>query len=188
MKHQTDCLTGIGRGICEHYLAKPGYTVIAAVRNPSIASSKSLFELPKGEESSIITVKIESLSDTDPANAVKELETKHGITALDIVVANAGISEVFPPVSEAKVEDIMRHFNINVIGVIHLFQAVLPLLKKSSNAKFITISTSAASLGDMELRNFPNTPYGTSKAALNYITRKIHFENPELVAFPIDPG
>ncbi|ERF75989.1 hypothetical protein EPUS_01355 [Endocarpon pusillum Z07020] len=179
---------GIGKGFVEHYLSKPNYTVIAGVRNPNDATSKALFGLPKGPGSSIIVVKIDSASETDAASAIKKLQSAHGITALNVVVASAGISKVFPPVSEAKIPDVLEHFSVNVLGIIHLFQAVLPLLNNAKAPKFITMSTSAASLGDMEKRNFPNTPYGTSKAALNYITRKIHFENPKLTAFPLDPG
>ena len=33
-----------------------------------------------------------------------------------------------------------------------------------------------------------NTAYGASKAALNFITRRIHAENPGLIAFVINPG
>ena len=179
---------GLGKGLIQHYLAQPNYTCIVGVRDPNHATSKGLFNLPRGDGSSIIVVKIESTSETDAASAVKELDSSYGITALDIVVANAGISKIFPPVSEAKIPDILEHFNINVIGVIHLFQAVFPLLNKAKAPKFITLGTSAASLSNMENRNFPNTPYGTSKVALNYVTRKIHFENPNLIAFPLDPG
>ena len=84
--------------------------------------------------------------------------------------------------------DVREHFEINVCAVIYLFQAVLPLLNKAKMPKFVTLGTSAASMADMEKRNFPNPAYGTSKAALNYITLKIHFENPKLTAFPLDPG
>jgi norsolorinic acid ketoreductase len=38
------------------------------------------------------------------------------------------------------------------------------------------------------LRPFPNAAYGTSKAALNYLTRKMHYEHENLIVFPIDPG
>jgi len=172
----------------EHYLAQPYYTVIAAVRDPANATSKSLFDLPKGEGSSVIVVKIDSLSETDPATAVNELESVHGITSVDIAIANAGISKVFPQVAEIKIPDLREHLDVNVIGVIHFFQAVLPLLSRAKAPKFVTLSTSAASLGNMENRNFPNSDYGTSKVALNYITRKIHFENQNLIAFPLDPG
>ena len=158
------------------------------MRNPDNTTSKALFDLPKGEGSSLIVVKIDSFSETDPAAAVKELESTYDITTLDIVVANAGISKVFPQVHEIQIADFQEHFNVNVHGIIYLFQAVRPLLNKAKAPKFITLGTSAASVGDMEKRNFPNANYGTSKVAVNYLTRKIHFENPNLTAFPLDPG
>jgi NAD(P)-dependent dehydrogenase (short-subunit alcohol dehydrogenase family) len=40
----------------------------------------------------------------------------------------------------------------------------------------------------MESVPLKSTAYGASKAAVNYIVRKIHFENPGLIAFPISPG
>lgn len=133
-------------------------------------------------------MKIDSVSETDAAFAMKELESTHGIKALDIVVANAAISKLYPLVSETKISDILEHFNVNVIGVVRLFQAALPLLQKAKAPKFITLGTTAGSIGNIESVNFPNTPYGTSKAALNYVTRKIHFENPKVIAFPLSPG
>ncbi len=36
--------------------------------------------------------------------------------------------------------------------------------------------------------SFDCTPYGASKIASTYVVRKIHFENPGLIAFPIHPG
>jgi norsolorinic acid ketoreductase len=44
------------------------------------------------------------------------------------------------------------------------------------------------SIGDMESMPLKSSAYGGSKAELNYIVRKIHFENPGLIAFPISPG
>lgn len=32
------------------------------------------------------------------------------------------------------------------------------------------------------------TAYGASKAALNWITKNIHIENPKIIAFPLHPG
>jgi norsolorinic acid ketoreductase len=40
----------------------------------------------------------------------------------------------------------------------------------------------------MEQYPFPATALGISKAALNFLVRKIHFENDWLVAFPLHPG
>jgi norsolorinic acid ketoreductase len=179
------CRAGLGYGLAETFLARPNHIVIGAVRNPSTATA--LKELPTGEGSSLLVVKIESVSETDPATAIEDIKSQ-GITALDIVIANAGISEVFPPVHEVKLPDLLKHLQVNVFGVILLFKAVRPLLLAAKQPKFVTIGTSAASLSEMATRNFPNSVYGTSKAALNYITLKTHFENPTLTAFPLDPG
>ena len=63
-------------------------------------------------------------------------------------------------------------------------QAVYELLKKSTTPRFIPISTSAASLDGRAIK-FPKSglEYGATKAALNWATRKIHFENEWLSAF-----
>ena len=44
----------------------------------------------------------------------------------------------------------------------------------------------ADSLVETASRPLSNGAYGSSKAALNYFTRKIHYENHKLCAFPID--
>ncbi|KAF2652495.1 putative aflatoxin biosynthesis ketoreductase nor-1 [Lophiostoma macrostomum CBS 122681] len=176
---------GLGYGLAEIYLARPNHTVIGAVRNPSTATA--LKALPTGSGSSLIIIKIDSVSSTDPATAIEEIKSQ-GITAVDIVIANAGISQVFPPVHELEISDLLEHLQVNVFGVILLFKAVRPLLLAATQPKFVTLGTSAASLSEMATRNFPNSVYGTSKVALNYITLKTHFENPTLTAFPLDPG
>ena len=89
------------------------------------------------------------------------MTSSHGIKELDIVVANAGLSKVFPIVSEARTQDIQQHFDTNVLGVVRLFQAILPLLNATKAPKFITLGITAGSMGDMKDRNFPNVAYGT---------------------------
>lgn len=67
---------------------------------------------------------------------------------------------------------------MNVTGTIVLFQAVYGLLKKSAVPRFIPISSSAALLdGTIIKLDFGGMAYGASKVALNWATRKIHFEN-----------
>jgi norsolorinic acid ketoreductase len=83
-----------------------------------------------------------------------------------------------------------EHFNINVVAPLLLFQATQPLLLKSVNGppKFVTISSGAGSISGVEALKVENTAYGSSKAALNFVTRRIHVENPGIVAFPLNPG
>lgn len=179
----------MGKGLVATYLRRPDNTVIAAVRDPDHPSSKALHHLDKAASSRLIVVKIDSTSETDPQNAITSLKSSHNISAIDVVIANAGISAIFPTVAQVQPKDMIEHFHVNVIGPALLFQAVLPLMKHSTmTPKFVTLSTSAATITDMEQRDFPNSAYGTSKAALNYITKKIHLENSHIIAFPIDPG
>jgi norsolorinic acid ketoreductase len=75
-------------------------------------------------------------------------------------------------------------FNINAIGPVVLFQAFLPLLQASSGpAKFVAISSLAGMItGAFPL---PLNSYGASKAALNFLVKKMDVEYPGIVAFPI---
>lgn len=183
---------GIGKGLTASYLSRPNTTAIAAVRDPESSSAKTLQDLPKGERSNLIVVKIDSSSPTDAKKAVSLLQSKHNIDALDIVIANAGICQIWPQVHEANIDHMREHLEVNVLGVVTLFGAVRPLLLRActaaSAAKFITMGSSAGALVKMEELPVPNGAYGPSKAALHWITKKIHLENPELITFPYNPG
>ena len=182
-------LTGLGRALVGAYLARPDNVVVAAVRDPAHHTARSLRELPKAESSSLIIVKIDSTSGVDAAEAVTELSSAHDITDLDVVIDNAGVARIFPKVQDARTSDFLDHYRVNAIGVVILFQAVLPFLKRSQmTAKFIAIGSAAGTIADMEKANIPNAVYGTSKAALNYLVKKIHLENEDIVAFPVHPG
>lgn len=135
----------IGKGILELYLQKPNHTVIAANRDPSHPTSNALADLPKAEGTTLDVIKLDALSPTDPAAAVKTLSAK-GITHIDILIANAGIALSWPKVSEVKVEDIQKHVDVNVYGFIRLYQAFRPALKESQAPKLVTIGSSSAFL------------------------------------------
>lgn len=182
---------GLGQGLASHYLSLPNNTVIAAVRDPNHTTAQSLSNLPKGPSSKLIIVKIDSSSGTDPAAAVKVLESKHHITYIDVIIANAGIckSESFGPVKSIKTEGLRDHVEVNGIGPLVLFQAFLHLLEESRHpGTFVVIGSPLGSIGGMELRPMPTFTYGASKAIAHYLVRKIHFEHENLIAYALDPG
>jgi NAD(P)-dependent dehydrogenase (short-subunit alcohol dehydrogenase family) len=106
---------------------------------------------------------------------------------LDVLINNAGISKVGK--EEGKVEDIAKKgrlsvvplddvrtiYEVNVFGVIAVTQAMLPLLRKSSAARIVNVSSGVGSLartqgpGGEHLREIFGA-YSISKAALNSIT------------------
>lgn len=136
---------GLGKGLLELYLAKPNHTVIAANRDPENAASKGLANLPTGSGSRLIVVKVDASVEIDALAAVKTLATE-GIDHIDLVIANAGVSYIWPKVSNLKIEDLQGHLVPNVFGVVWLYQATLPLLLKASKPKFATIGSIAGCL------------------------------------------
>lgn len=183
---------GIGRGLTTSLLQRPNTTVVAAVRD--VANSTPVLEaLPKGADSKLVIVKIDSQVESDPRTAVAELQSKHGISSLDVVIANAGISHSGALIAENSSEALRDHFNTNTIGPVLLFQAVKPLLQASKSGKpvFLAISTLLGSIGAQDLvAGFPAkfSPYGASKAALNWIVKRIHMEESWLITYVTHPG
>lgn len=180
-------LSGIGQGLLAVFLARPNITAIAAVRNPSSGTVQSLNELPVGKGSNLIVVKVDSGSETDAKAAVDILKLEHHVTHLDIVIANAGIARYNFKAAVTPISEVLDHFRTNTIGSLVLFQAVEPLLRASTKSpRFVVMSSSQGSIGDMIIEK--STAYGSSKAALNFITKKIHQEYEYLIAFPLHPG
>ncbi|OCL15217.1 NAD(P)-binding protein [Glonium stellatum] len=177
---------GIGLGLTEHYLTLPNTIVIAAVRNPS--SVDGLKALKAGSSSKLVIIKIDSASTTDAAEAVRVLKSEHSITHIDVVIANAGLGRYWGPALETPISEFQEHFQVNATGVLVLFQAVHGLLEASKAPKFIPIGTPVGSIGELESYPLPTTAYGTSKAALNFLTRKLHFEHPDIVIYSLAPG
>lgn len=183
----TGASRGIGRALVAALLQRSNNTVIAAVRNPS-SSGEDLQSLPIGPGSQLIVTKIDSEIDSDAGTAVNQLTSQQRITHLDTVIANAGIGDYAGPAASTSATDLMRHFQVNAAAPLILFQATRSLLEKSSKPRFFTMSSNLASLGLMEHIPFPGSAYGASKAAANFLTRKIHFENEWLTAVVIGPG
>ena len=179
---------GIGKGIVSQVLARPNTIVIAALRDTSDSTAKELTKVSVASGSKLIIVKVDASSDTDAADAVKSLQSQHGINHLDIVLANSGLLDQWGPVSEVAPSDLRKHFEINTIAPIKLFQATKPLLDNAQNPRFFITSTNIASIGLMEKIPMPTIAYGLTKAAANYAISKIHFENPEISAVALHPG
>ncbi|KAK9318858.1 NAD(P)-binding protein [Lipomyces orientalis] len=176
---------GIGLGLTKTLLGRPNTVVIAAVRDPATQAFQGIH---LAENSKLIIAKIDSKSATDAAEAMKTLQKEHDITKIDTVIANAGISKFVGAVINTPISEIRDHFEVNTISIVVLFQAVWPLLSASSQPRLVTLSTGTGSIAGMGDLPFPFLAYGLSKSGVNYITRKISFEHPDLIAFPISPG
>jgi NAD(P)-dependent dehydrogenase (short-subunit alcohol dehydrogenase family) len=174
---------GIGFDLVKQIASRPNTIVFASARNPAKATTLQQFAK---EHPNVHIVQLEATSEEDAMNAAKSVEHTSG--KLDVLIANAGMYLNHQPAIEVDIKSFQQHLDVNLIGTLILFKALYPLLAKGSTKKVVTISSFVGSIAS----SLPvaNTVYGSTKAALNYVTRSIHKEHLKegFIVFPIDPG
>jgi NAD(P)-dependent dehydrogenase (short-subunit alcohol dehydrogenase family) len=132
---------------------------------------------------------------TDPASiaaAATRIRTEFG--RLDLLVQNAAISNTGrdPSVSiedhakstrtsNVSLEEMRAVWETNVFGVLAVYQAMLPLLRKSADARIVNVSSGVGSLATnadpaFGYRRMYGPVYPASKAALNAVTLAMMIE------------
>jgi NAD(P)-dependent dehydrogenase (short-subunit alcohol dehydrogenase family) len=108
------------------------------------------------------------------AAAAKWVEQEYG--RLDVLVNNAGVLlERGEKPSETTAEKLRRTYETNVIGVVVVTSAMLPLLRRAPAARIVNVSSELGSLSltsdpTNAFSQFPLLAYNSSKSALNAIT------------------
>jgi NAD(P)-dependent dehydrogenase (short-subunit alcohol dehydrogenase family) len=170
---------GVGNEIAKALVAK-GYIVYVGSRKME-NGEKAAAEI--GENAKAVQLDVTQQSTIDAA--VERIEKEYG--RLDLLVNNAGIAHAGKP--GRTVEEVMasgRAVNVsldevrtvwetNVFGVIAVTQAALPLLRKSTAARIVNVSSGLGSLTWISdpacwaRENF-GIVYAASKTALNAVT------------------
>ncbi|KIW88756.1 uncharacterized protein Z519_10803 [Cladophialophora bantiana CBS 173.52] len=186
----TGSKSGIGKGLLSTYASRPSTLAIAAIRDgPDSAAAKALTSLPVGPGSKIVVAKYDASSKTAAVDLVDFLKAVQNISALDIVVANAGILKHFGPAKEASAETIMEHLEVNTLAPILLYQATQELLSASKQTpKFFIISSNIGSNTLQDSYPLPMIAYGMSKAAVNWAVSRIHREEDRIAVVAMQPG
>ncbi|KAF8188721.1 NAD(P)-binding protein [Pholiota molesta] len=181
----TGATRGIGLALVDTVASRdPSAVVYAGARDPSGASQlKALAAKYPGR---IEIVKYVAGDKEGNEAIAKEIGLEYG--RIDTVIASAGITNYMGKVHDTPIDQFTDHFATNALGPIVLFQSVRALLQASALPRFVPISSVAGSLDLTAPHALDLSPYAASKAALNWVTRKIHFENGWLVAFPQCPG
>jgi NAD(P)-dependent dehydrogenase (short-subunit alcohol dehydrogenase family) len=172
---QTILITGANRGIglaLTVELLKGGHRVLAATRNPEKAHELS--KLREQHESSLEVLKM----DVNSEESI-EAEVAHAgalTDGLDVLVNNAAVfpEEGDESIFEMKLDHFREAFETNVLGVIRVTRAFVPLLEKGTNPRIVNISSGA---GSVAAKNDHRCyAYAASKAALNMVTRAMAAE------------
>ncbi|GAA4314535.1 NAD(P)-dependent dehydrogenase (short-subunit alcohol dehydrogenase family) [Actinomadura luteofluorescens] len=177
MSEQTITLiTGANKGIGYEIavgLGALGHTVGVGARSPERLSEA--VEKLRAEGVDAFAVPLDVTSDESVAAAASLLSERFG--RLDVLVNNAGVTGGMPQtpttVDPATVRTVVE---TNVIGVIRVTNAMLPLLRRSAAPRIVNMSSSVGSLtrqssqSAMEAVGPISAAYSPSKTFLNAVT------------------
>ncbi|MDL4816127.1 SDR family NAD(P)-dependent oxidoreductase [Actinomadura opuntiae] len=169
-------ITGANKGIgfaTAGALARSGHTVLLGARDPGRGEAAAAALAGEGLDARFVHLDV-----TDPATiaaAAALIDTDHG--RLDVLVNNAAITrDRSRPPAEMPVADLREVYETNVLGVVAVTNAMLPLLRRSPAAFIGNVSSGLGTFAflekpDEELARYANLlGYNSSKAALNAVT------------------
>ncbi|HEY3764455.1 MAG TPA: SDR family oxidoreductase [Gaiellales bacterium] len=148
--------TGIGAAAARRFAAEGWRVAIVGRRADKLA------EVADGSDA-IIMIPDDLADPAAPARVVSETVERLG--ALDVLVNCAAVIRNHP-LAEYTVAEIDLHLAVNVRAPFLLTQAALPALTESANPSIVNISSSSGTI----VRTTQSL-YGTTKAALEYMTR-----------------
>ena len=156
----TGASRGIGRAISLK-LADEGALVYAGVRK--LKDIEDMVYISDVSEGKIVPIVLDVCDKESIKAGVKKIKQEVG--RLDILVNNAGITiiERFEMMREISLNKI---YDTNVFGVIYVTQMAIRLLKKSTCASIINMSSIMSNDSDIG-----QTAYASSKAAINAMTK-----------------
>jgi NAD(P)-dependent dehydrogenase (short-subunit alcohol dehydrogenase family) len=171
---------GIGRATAEQ-LAALGMTVLVGARNPRRGEEAAAAVRAAGGDAHAATLDV--ADPTTIQEAARWVEERFG--HLDVLINNAGITgsgQVAPEAARDQIPssvdlDMVRAvLETNVLGVIAVTNAMLPLLRRSPAPRIVNVSSA---IGSLTITSNPNGPlaglppsaaYAPSKTALNTLT------------------
>lgn len=156
---------GIGLAIVER-CAKEGATVYMAARNLERAAQRaSEFQAQGGI---VKTVYSDAYEYDSYQKMVEEVVRQEG--HIDVLVNNFGTSNPKKDldIENTNYQDYIDTVNVNLASVFMTAQAVIPYMKENGGGSIINISSIGGIVPDIS-----QIAYGTSKAAINYLTKLI---------------
>ncbi|MFT6142751.1 MAG: NADP-dependent 3-hydroxy acid dehydrogenase YdfG [Myxococcota bacterium] len=158
----TGCATGFGARLATHYLAA-GWHVIATDR--SLDAIAPLHALP-GAKDRLVTLQVD-VCNLEHVQAAADQARALG--PVDVLINNAGHA-VFGTIEESDLTAVAHMFEVNVMGLARMTQALLPALRESSG----TVVNLSSVAGRM---SFPESGYyAATKHAVEAISDALYAE------------
>lgn len=179
-------ITGANKGLGKEtarLLAAAGHTVWLGSRDEERGRAAA-------QEVGARFVRLDVTDDASVAAAFKEIETQGG---LDVLVNNAGIAMRAGGGEALDGPSALGVFDTNVVGIVRVTQAALPLLRRSVNPVVVNVSSALGSFWathepSRPASRFPAIVYGSSKAAVSMLTVQYAKAVPEVKFNAVEPG
>ena len=186
----TGCSSGIGKATAID-LAKKGFEIIMLVRD--CEKSRIAFEEIKTVSKSKTVIKYVDLSSLDSIKkSVEEIKSEYN--KIDILINNAG---VFKRSFETSKDGYEMSLAVNYFATFALSIFMLPLLRKSNQARIINLTSEMYKNGNVNLdNNFSidkfdgNKAYANSKLLVIYFTKELanKLESENITVNCVHPG
>jgi len=120
-------------------------------------------------------------------------ETVAAAGGLDVLINNAGISGPQTPAAELTAQDALAVYDTNVIGIIRVTNAFVPLLRLSSAPTVVNVTSGLGSFAHVHdaqrIESKFNAPlYTSSKSAVTMLTVQYARALPQMRINAADPG
>jgi NAD(P)-dependent dehydrogenase (short-subunit alcohol dehydrogenase family) len=130
---------------------------------------------------------------TDDASVAAAAEHVAAETGLDVLVNNAGIVGARTAVPDTSADDVAHVLATNVLGLVRVTRAFLPLLERSDNPVIVNVSSGMGSLGittdpDRIESTLVGLAYPASKSAVTMLTTQYAKALPHVRVNAVDPG
>jgi NAD(P)-dependent dehydrogenase (short-subunit alcohol dehydrogenase family) len=174
-------ITGANKGIgleVARCLGKAGLIVLMAARNPRLGQAAMATLKAEGLDARFVELDVVREATIAAAAAMIAGE----FDRLDVLVNNAGINDPADgSPGAADLGAVRRVMETNFIGTVAVTQAMLPLLRKSTAARIVNVSSGLGSLKWNADPNWEYAPvkllgYNASKAAMNMLTVQLAYE------------
>ena len=165
-------------------LIEAGHTVVLGARDPERG-------LAAAELLGARFVQIDVTDDASVQAAAADVAAHEG--KIDVLVNNAGVLGRVDPVEQYTAADMRAVLDVNVIGIVRVTHAFLPLLRNSSNPVIVNVSSGMGSFGltqdPARIESQYALPlYAASKAAVTMLTTQYAKELKDVKVNAADPG
>ncbi|HEX7306857.1 SDR family NAD(P)-dependent oxidoreductase [Lentzea sp.] len=165
-------------------LVEAGHTVLLGARDPERGRAAA-------ESLGARFVRIDVTDDASVQAAAADVAAHEG--AIDVLVNNAGVLGRVGPVEEYTAADMSAVLDVNVVGLVRVTHAFLPLLRKSPNPVIVNVASGMGSFGmtqDPERveSRYALPLYSASKAAVTMLTAQYAKELKDVKVNAADPG